>query len=95
MPTSAQGGTEKGAEDRTDQTVLDWELGVEGAAGCLWGCWRAEGGAWNPSDERTTVEHTCPAEDLVVLQPGQDIGVLGDTALAGALLNSAPVHPGA
>lgn len=38
-----------------DAPVLDWGRGV-GAAGCLWGCWRAEDDEGNQNDERMTAE---------------------------------------
>lgn len=92
--TAAQGDTK--TEAQTDQTVLDWGRGVEGAAGCPWGCWRAEDDGWNQSDERMTVEHTSPAEGLVVLQFDRGIGGLGDPGFVGALpIQAFVVHPGA
>lgn len=41
---------------QVDVPVLDWGRGVEGVAGCLWGCWRAEDDGWIQSDERMTAE---------------------------------------
>jgi len=36
------------------ERVLDWELSAGVGAGSQWGCWKAEGGAWRPCDERRT-----------------------------------------
>lgn len=92
----AQSGTKTEAEAQTDQTVLDWGQGVEGAAGCLWGCWRAEDDGWNQSDERMTAEHTSPAEGLAVLHSDQGTVGLGDPVSVGALpIQAFVVHPGA